>query len=173
MTSMANSPHHADAKRFVVLFHQPGIASKRTAKPHYDWMFEFGGQLLTWATAPTELGIESMQVGDPIEADCEPLPPHRLDYLDYEGEVSGGRGSVTRRLAGHYVLKQFGNDLFHAELTWTQQVRTGVEASRASGTLASRVWVAQLSIYRRFFPDDDGRLAESRESWLLRFSLGR
>ncbi len=170
---MSTSEHHAIANRFVVLLHQPGIASKRDAKPHYDWMFEADDQLLTWATAPMDPGIESIQINDPIVISCEPLPPHRLAYLEYEGEVSGGRGWVTRLLTGRYTLNQFGDDLFDAELRWTQSMQSGIGASVPSETPSTQVRTAQLRIYRKFFPDADGRLAESRESWLLRFSLCR
>lgn len=175
---MSPSTHETDGNRFVVLLHQPGVASTRGAKSHYDWMFESEGQLLTWATAPMEPGIESIQVNDSIVTCCEPLPPHRLAYLDYEGEVSGGRGSVTRLLAGRYAMKRFGDDIFEAELSWPQSMPSGITAEEMSsdgisGTPAVQVRTAQLSIYRRFLSDDDGRLAESRESWLLRLSLCR
>jgi hypothetical protein len=170
---MLPSAHQGDANRFVVLLHQPGIASKRGAKTHYDWMFESEGQLLTWTTAPMKPGIESTQINDPIVTACEPLPPHRLAYLEYEGEVSGGRGSVTRLLAGRYTLNEFVDDLFDAELRWTQSLHSEIAASGTPETLAAQVRTARVRIYRRFFPDADGRLAESRESWLLRFSLCR
>ncbi len=38
----------------------------------------------------------------PITA--EPLPDHRKVYLDYEGEVSDGRGTVVRWDCGEYEL---------------------------------------------------------------------
>jgi hypothetical protein len=31
------------------------------------------------------------------------LAEHRIDYLDYEGPVSGDRGHVTKWTAGHYL----------------------------------------------------------------------
>lgn len=37
-----------------------------------------------------------------IEIVAEVLPDHRRLYLDYEGPVSGGRGTVTRWDAGEY-----------------------------------------------------------------------
>ena len=40
------------------------------------------------------------------EISAEALPDHRLDYLDYEGPVSGGRGSVTRWDSGECRLEQ-------------------------------------------------------------------
>jgi hypothetical protein len=53
--------------------------------------------LRTWALASEPLP------GGPIEA--EALADHRLNYLDYEGPVSGDRGHVTRWDAGRYELK--------------------------------------------------------------------
>lgn len=79
--------------RFVVLFHDaPG-------GPHYDWMFDVGDTLKTWSLAESP------------EADrkttCRALPDHRRAYLDYEGPVSGNRGTVTRWDQGTYrVLEQ-------------------------------------------------------------------
>jgi len=75
--------------RFVILEHDhPHL--------HWDLMLEAGGVLKTWRLAkpPVELG--------PILA--EPLGDHRIAYLDYEGPVSGGRGTVTRWDAGSYTL---------------------------------------------------------------------
>jgi len=44
--------------------------------------------LKTWALPqPPEVGVEMA---------CDPLPDHRLAYLDYEGPIAGERGSVTR-----------------------------------------------------------------------------
>ena len=37
-------------------------------------------------------------------------PDHRLAYLDYEGPVSGGRGSVTRWDQGTYELEHHSDD---------------------------------------------------------------
>ena len=59
---------------------------------HWDLMLEQNGVLRTW-----RLHREPDAAG-PIVA--EPLPDHRLAYLDYEGEVSGGRGHVARVEAG-------------------------------------------------------------------------
>jgi hypothetical protein len=55
---------------------------------HWDFMFEQQGSLRTWRLA------QPPQDGAEIEA--QSLADHRLDYLDYEGPVSGGRGCVTR-----------------------------------------------------------------------------
>ena len=68
--------------RFVILRHD----SPRGL--HFDLLLEMGQALKTWALPqPPESGIEMT---------CEALPDHRPAYLDYEGPVSGDRGSVTR-----------------------------------------------------------------------------
>ncbi len=73
--------------RFVLLLHETPPGYPRPV--HYDLMLEMGAALATWALA--ELPLAG---GDSIAA--ERLPDHRLEYLDYEGEVSGGRGRVVR-----------------------------------------------------------------------------
>ena len=40
-----------------------------------------------------------------VEMDAEVLPDHRLAYLDYEGPISGDRGSVTRWDRGTYDVE--------------------------------------------------------------------
>ena len=76
--------------RFVILEHDwPAL--------HWDLMLESGEVLRTWRlAAPPE---------DPDGAvDAEPSFEHRLHYLDYEGPVSGNRGTVRRWDAGAYRL---------------------------------------------------------------------
>jgi hypothetical protein len=75
--------------RFVVLIHDyPGL--------HWDFMLEKEAILRTWrlARSPDATGT----------TDAEPLADHRLAYLDYEGPVSGNRGSVRRFDRGEYAL---------------------------------------------------------------------
>lgn len=62
---------------------------------HWDLFLEAGTVLKSWRlAAPPERG----------EVASEPMADHRLLYLDYEGEVSGGRGTVVRHASGRYVL---------------------------------------------------------------------
>src|SRR5262245_20038729 len=78
--------------RFVILHHETPPSSARPA--HWDFMLECGGVLRTWALAePPSPGRESV---------TEELAHHRRAYLDYEGEVSGGRGTVSRWDEGTY-----------------------------------------------------------------------
>jgi len=74
--------------RFAILAHDHPA-------PHWDLFLEAGPALRSWRlAAPLVPGV-------PVAA--EPAPAHRLIYLDYEGPVSGGRGTVTRVDAGLFA----------------------------------------------------------------------
>lgn len=75
--------------QFVILRHTMPAESERPS--HFDLMLEYDGQLLTWA-------LESINKREPQTA--EQLPPHRLDYLTYEGPISNNRGDVTKVAEG-------------------------------------------------------------------------
>lgn len=63
---------------------------------HHDWLIERPGTpgLLTFRLAgrPDDPGASELR--------ATRLPDHRPVYLDYEGEIAGGRGRVTRVAAG-------------------------------------------------------------------------
>jgi len=61
---------------------------------HWDLMLEHGGLLKTWRLP------EFPRPGQKLLAQA--LADHRLHYLNYEGPVSGNRGSVVRRDRGTY-----------------------------------------------------------------------
>lgn len=63
---------------------------------HWDLFLDVGENetLKTWRL------LSPPSTGTWIAA--EPLPDHRRIYLDYEGEVSGNRGSVKRIARGQY-----------------------------------------------------------------------
>lgn len=82
--------------RFVILFHDLPLAAGRG--PHFDWMFEESDHLRTWAS-------ESLPNHDGVAIPAVALPPHRRDYLEYQGPVSGGRGTVTRIRRGTHHLQ--------------------------------------------------------------------
>jgi hypothetical protein len=84
---MENSP--SSPLRFVVHYHD-GIA-----RPHFDLMFELesGGKLATWRSPHWP----------PLPGDrLEKIADHRVDYLEYEGELSDDRGRVRRIVRGIY-----------------------------------------------------------------------
>jgi hypothetical protein len=73
--------------RFVLLEHDHPFL-------HWDLMLEAGQMLRTWRlTALPESGREIA---------AESLGDHRRAYLDYEGPLSGGRGTVRRWDAGTF-----------------------------------------------------------------------
>lgn len=81
------------SQQYVILHHLlPG-------DEHWDFMLEHRGGLLTWRvpcdpTLPCEWPIRCERIGD-----------HRRSYLDYEGPVSGDRGTVTRIDRGRLELE--------------------------------------------------------------------
>ncbi len=76
------------ATRFVLLEH-------RWNGVHWDFMLERGESLRTWA-------IDAPVVAD-LDLPARALPDHRRIYLEYEGEVSGNRGTVHRVDEGVYT----------------------------------------------------------------------
>ena len=68
-----------EALRFVIQRHE------REPDPHFDIMLEREGRLRTWS-APGPPGSGSPE--------ARSLSHHRIAYLEYEGEISGGRGWV-------------------------------------------------------------------------------
>src|SRR5438874_1448276 len=75
--------------RFVILEHDhPHL--------HWDLMLECGEVLRTWRLAEPPEGFAEV----PAESSFD----HRLIYLDYEGAVSGNRGTVRRWDHGNYGI---------------------------------------------------------------------
>ncbi len=84
-------------RRFVILEHDHPFL-------HWDLLLEEECSARTWRL------LRKPCLGESIAA--EPLPDHRLMYLDYEGVVSGDRGSVKRFLAGTYERMSDQTDVF-------------------------------------------------------------
>ena len=116
---------------FVLLWHELPVEWSETivdrrgqAIPrvsHLDLMIEHGQVLITWeivgATADLVNGFWARRLDD-----------HRREYLDYEGPISGGRGSVSRRDRG--------------EVVWNLDVDQGEAKLQFSGDLLAGPWVA-------------------------------
>jgi hypothetical protein len=82
--------------RFVILEHQ------HDGGVHWDFMLESGDVLRTWRLD------QPPAVGRPVAATA--IADHRGVYLDYEGEISGGRGRVTQWDAGEFDWIANGGD---------------------------------------------------------------
>jgi hypothetical protein len=106
------------ALRFALLFHD----SPRG--PHYDFLLEAGESLKTWALPQTpEPGLEMP---------CEALADHRPLYLDYEGPLSGGRGTVARWDHGTYAVEHWSDEEIIIVLAGTR-LAGRVELRRQAG----------------------------------------
>jgi hypothetical protein len=114
--------------RFVILEHD----SPRGV--HFDLMIEVGGVLKTWALPrPPE---------PDVEMECESLGDHRLAFLDYEGPISDGRGSVVRWDRGSCVVLEHSDaecavDLLGERVAGTARLRREQELS---GTESPNAW---------------------------------
>lgn len=104
-----NSDSPAPANRFVVLFHQveqtsllPDITPTHRRQDHWDLMLEWDGALLTWALDSDPCKAEKLSAVE--------LPRHRLQYLSFEGPLSGDRGVVHRTIEGTYQVLQHAAD---------------------------------------------------------------
>lgn len=124
--------------RFVILTHDfPGW--------HWDFMLEQTLDLRTWRL-----------LSDPsssIEVGAEALPAHRAAYLEYEGPVSGNRGTVRRWDHGEYELLEDSTQRVVVQLNGTKlkglaTLRTSQESEGARG--APTRWTFQ------FTPADEG-----------------
>jgi hypothetical protein len=80
--------------RFVILHHRvdPG--------EHWDLMLEVGDGLATWQLLREPASASSM----PIPA--RRIGDHRKTYLEYEGPVSGDRGTVLRIDGGSVMIEE-------------------------------------------------------------------
>ncbi|MEM9941686.1 MAG: DNA polymerase ligase N-terminal domain-containing protein [Planctomycetota bacterium] len=97
---LIDTDSHDQRSRFVILFHQFPLDHDR--QDHWDLMLEKEGQLVTWML------MDPPRSGSKIRATL--LPDHRIDYLSYEGPISGGRGDVTRVIQGVYEPISSQND---------------------------------------------------------------
>jgi len=93
--------------RFVVLYHD--CPNGRPRPTHWDLLLEANGQLWAWA-----LEVPPDRSGD-IQADR--LTDHRIEYLDYQGPVSAGRGHVSQWDHGVYTVVEQRADLLTVDLS--------------------------------------------------------
>ena len=102
--------------RFSILVHSAGPKFHRrngndgaeiaVGPTHWDWLFQENGEqrpLWTWATDPLVTLDSAKAISFPTGRTAAlRLADHREQYLDYEGLISGGRGSVEQIATGHY-----------------------------------------------------------------------
>lgn len=109
--------------RFVVLHH---VLPPDSARPtHWDLLLERGEALASWALAVAP------RAGAEIRA--EALADHRLAYLDYEGPVSGNRGTVSRWDEGTYEPLAISPERLEVELAGRRLIGRAVLTKDAEG----------------------------------------
>lgn len=86
-------------------------------------MFQSGDVLLTWAT------IVPTSFDQSLSLTAEKLVDHRLRYLDYEGEIEGDRGKVSRLLKGDCNVQTINASEFTAVLSWTTSTGKNLQAA--------------------------------------------
>jgi hypothetical protein len=102
--------------RFVILTHD-------WPHPHWDFLAEAGGVLRAWRL----LAEPAAGADIPAERNVD----HRPFYLDYEGPLSGGRGSVSRWDAG--TCNWFADELDRAEIELRGARLTGLAVLQRAG----------------------------------------
>jgi hypothetical protein len=99
--------------RFVLLYHDCPPDFERPS--HWDLMLESGSALRTWSLArlPKAWGQHRDRTAEPY-SNCPPLSnensvpaeqlaDHRLDYLTFEGSLSGNRGQAICIERGNFT----------------------------------------------------------------------
>ncbi|QDV42685.1 hypothetical protein Enr13x_25350 [Stieleria neptunia] len=77
--------------------------------------------LWTWATDPIpELDHRPARWKDRITTPALRLADHRERYLDFEGDIGAGRGSVRQLATGRYEVQRQTATCFEARLRWTR-----------------------------------------------------
>lgn len=115
--------------RFVLLEHRwDGV--------HWDFMLEDGEALRTWA-------IDAPVVPD-ADLPARALPDHRRIYLDYEGEISGDRGTVLRVDQGAYEVLVWEVDRVRVRLEGDQLVGEVEIRQSAPETGGCGTWIFRL-----------------------------
>jgi hypothetical protein len=116
--------------RFVLLLHE--CPDDRPRPTHCDLMLEAGDALETWALdeLPHDWrDIEGSKIAASNSVAAEQLSDHRSAYLDYEGPVSGDRGTVKRLDAGSYEIRQRAPDRIVIDVAG-QVIRGEIELRR-------------------------------------------
>jgi hypothetical protein len=105
------------ARRFVILQHDHPCL-------HWDFLIEAGDGLRAWRL------LAEPGYGRPVDAEAS--FDHRRMYLDYEGPVSGGRGSVTRWDEGTFETESDAERRITLRMNG-RRLKGRIELERSSG----------------------------------------
>lgn len=106
--------------QFALLYHSfaNGESTDRTSVSHFDLLLESPcrSHLLTW-----ELADNIFDESLPATFSALQLADHRLIYLNYQGAVSGNRGTVQQVLCGELQWQEISEQRVTAKLPQRQQ----------------------------------------------------
>ena len=140
------APFHYLAGRFVVLHHtfEPQDAATETEpKPdsrgtdHWDLMFSTGETLLTYAASGLP---EHVSPDKPASMRVLRLPDHRLHYLQYEGPISGNRGSVRRWASGLFRCDDSSRVVLESENLLAEMSIPSMDIGESQEILVCQWW---------------------------------
>lgn len=97
----AESCQPVESLRFALLEHDHPVK-------HWDLLLQQGNRLLGWRGDPQGHFLNGGLVVQTAD--------HRMAFLDYEGPLTGDRGSVRRIDSGPLKWRRFGLDLMEAEI---------------------------------------------------------
>jgi len=135
-------------RRYVILEHD-------WPKIHWDLLLDVGSTLRAWRL--WEEPGEGVTVRAEINAD------HRRIYLDYEGEVSGGRGVVRRWDSGVYqVVASGGEQTLGVPSSVSGE---GMEVESCPRELVVRLWGQRWRVQCRLWRVPGGKEGEYRATF--------
>lgn len=107
--NMPDRAGRAQNTRVVLLRHDLPDGSS-----HFDWLLEprEGLPLIAFRVA------HRLDLVTPAEFSAQRIPDHRREYLDYQGPVSGGRGTVSRVAQGLCRVLLDAPRAFELDQTW-------------------------------------------------------
>lgn len=106
--------------RFVLLRHE---CPESFGKPsHWDFMLEWGDALRTWDLRQLPIAWANALDGESAAGyvPAIPLPDHRSIYLEFEGPLSGDRGTVHQCDRGTYEVFSETEDALQIRLEGTR-----------------------------------------------------
>lgn len=106
--------------RFALLRHEVPESFGRSS--HWDLLLERENSCWTWALEVLPHGLFHSPENESVSA--LRLPDHRKHYLDYQGPLSGDRGTVHRTLGGTCKWLENSDKLIVVELAFEQAICT-------------------------------------------------
>jgi hypothetical protein len=129
-----SGPIASESGRFVILWHE--VDNMPGRQNHYDFLLESPGFFIT-----IELSVLPWEVAS---VRGRVLSPHRLEYWDLEGPISGNRGCVKRVMRGNYRMIPTGQSAW--ELTLDSAEVQRVLSIRAESPIVQGQFVPETEL---------------------------